>query len=75
MKHGRHDYDAKIQDNDGTIPADEPVFLIRGQDALGHLAVEAYANLAEAAGNAPVAKRAREHAAWMKNWPNKKMPD
>lgn len=31
MKHARHDYD-RIQDPAGKIPADEPVFLLRGQD-------------------------------------------
>jgi hypothetical protein len=31
MRHARADYD-RIQDPDGLIPQDEPVFLIRGQD-------------------------------------------
>lgn len=31
MKHARPDYD-RIQDPAGLIPANEPVFLIRGQD-------------------------------------------
>jgi hypothetical protein len=32
MKHARHDYN-RIQDPAGLIPDDEPVFLIRAQDA------------------------------------------
>ena len=31
MRHARDDYD-RIQDPSGKIPADEPVFLLRGQD-------------------------------------------
>ena len=30
MKHARKDYNERIQDNANLIPADEPVFLIRG---------------------------------------------
>lgn len=33
MKHAREDYN-RIQDPAGLIPADEPVFLLRGQDLL-----------------------------------------
>lgn len=33
MKHGRTDYDERIQDSAGLIPEDEPVLLIRAQDA------------------------------------------
>lgn len=74
MRHGRPDYDQRIQDTAGIIPADEPVFLIRGQDKIAHLAVEAYAVLAEAAGHHEAAVSARSHAAWIKNWPTKKVP-
>ena len=35
MKHARSDYD-RIQDPDGKIPANEPVFLIRGQDVCAY---------------------------------------
>ena len=41
MKHARNDYD-RIQDPAGLIPADEPVFLLRGQDKLAIKAMEAY---------------------------------
>ncbi len=68
MKHARKDYD-RIQDPHGKIPGEEPVFLIRGQDEVGWMAVEAWANLAEAAG-APdsIVMRAREHAGLMEKW-------
>lgn len=45
MKHARTDYD-RIQDPDGKIPDDEPVFLIRGQDPAGAFAVRQYARQA-----------------------------
>lgn len=58
------------------IPADEPVFLIRGQDKVGGDAVRAWAVLAEAAGSAPdILAIAREHAAKMDAWPKKKVAD
>lgn len=58
------------------IPADEPVFLIRGQDIVGGNAVRAWADLAEMAGADPnIVKTAREHAVKMDNWPKKKTPD
>ena len=41
MKHARDDYN-RIQDPAGLIPADEPVFLLRGQDKLAIKAMEAY---------------------------------
>lgn len=66
-------------DTNGTlriIPADEPVFLIRGQDVAGGDAVRAWADLAEAAGAAPdILAIAREHAAKMDAWPRKKVAD
>ena len=58
------------------IPADEPVFLIRGQDAVGGDAVRAWADLAEANGaRADILAVARDHAAKMDAWPKKKTPD
>lgn len=47
MKHGRPDYDERIQDSMGLIPEDEPVFLIRDQDMLGPRIVIMYAMLLE----------------------------
>jgi hypothetical protein len=58
------------------IPADEPVFLVRGQDIVGGAAVRAWADLAAAQGAAPdILKVAREHAEKMDAWPVKKTPD
>jgi hypothetical protein len=59
-----------------SIPADEPVFLIRGQDVVGAAAVRAWADLAEAAGAKPdILGIARSHADWMDRWAAKKTPD
>ena len=49
MRHGRPDY-TRIQDPAGIIPADEPVFLIRGQDRAAPEAVRSYADIAQRAG-------------------------
>lgn len=66
-------------DTNGTvriIPADEPVFLIRAQDAVGGDAVRAWADLAEASGARPdILAIAREHAEKMDAWPRKKVAD
>lgn len=34
MIHARNDYQARIQDSENKIPADEPVFLLRAQDSI-----------------------------------------
>jgi len=34
MLHARKDYNERVQDTAKQIPEDEPVFLLRGQDAL-----------------------------------------
>lgn len=52
MRHARSDYD-RIQDPQGKIPADEPVFLIRGQDVVAPLVVAYWADTAERYGVAP----------------------
>lgn len=58
------------------IPNDEPVFLIRAQDAVSGDAVRAWADLAERKGAAPaIVQVARDHAAKMDAWPAKKVPD
>lgn len=75
MKHARADYD-RIQDPSGIIPADEPVFLIRGQDKLGAAVVSLYADLAEHHGASPeLVKACREQVERMEAWPKHKMPD
>lgn len=58
------------------IPADEPVFLVRGQDVAGAATVRAWADLAENAGAKPaIIIAAREHADKMDAWATKKVPD
>lgn len=75
MRHARPDYN-RFQDPAGIIPADEPVFLLRGQDELAAEAVDYYAAKVEAAGGDPaVVKRSREWANEMRRWPVQKMPD
>lgn len=75
MIHAREDYQ-RIQDPSEEIPEDEPVFLIRGQDEVGWMAVEAWANLAEAAGaRSDIVFMARTHAFKMMEWAAKKTPD
>jgi len=64
MKHAREDYN-RIQDPDGLIPEDEPVFLIRGQDRAAPGTVEAWAMLAELMGASPVIVKAARKQAWL----------
>lgn len=72
MLHARLDYN-RIQDPEGRIPANEPVFLIRAQDVVSGDAVRAWADLNDAAGGDPTLSRlAREHAVRMDAWPAKK---
>jgi hypothetical protein len=75
MKHARHDYD-RIQDPSGKIPADEPVFLIRGQDRVGAETVRYWAMLAAGFGASPeIVEMAERHANAMEAWTTKKVPD
>lgn len=75
MKHARSDYD-RIQDPAGFIPEHEPVFLIRGQDAIGAAAVRAWAALNETiGGDHLLTVRARDHADRMDEWPVHKPAD
>ena len=75
MRHAREDYE-RFQDPAGIIPDDEPVFLIRGQDTVGHHVVRTWAHLAEMIGADPdMIRMAREHADRMEAWPKHKVPD
>ena len=75
MKHARADYD-RIQDPDGLIPADEPVFLLRAQDSVAPRAVKFYATLAKEAGaDAAFVDAVQRHARAMLLWPVVKVPD
>jgi hypothetical protein len=82
MKHARSDYN-RIQDPENKIPADEPVFLLRGQDIYAPVAVLFWANqVAGAHPFSPEAKRivfaARQQAQAMIHWQqlhHNKVPD
>jgi len=53
MKHARKDYD-RIQDPDGKIPEDEPVFIVRAQDICAGDTVRAWAALNDDIGGDPI---------------------
>ena len=75
MIHAREDYQ-RIQDPEGKIPDDEPVFLVRGQDVIGWEVVRCWATLNDRAGGDPaLSKAAREHAHKMEVWPVHKLAD
>ncbi len=77
MKHARPDYN-RIQDPAGLIPQDEPVFLLRGQDALAPQVVRFYAEKAFAAGLHEVANASFGQVSEMLAWQagqKVKMPD
>ena len=68
MKHARKDYD-RIQDPEGKIPDDEPVFLLRGQDICAPSAVLCWAAFAEHAGaNPEIVQAAKDQAKAMIRW-------
>jgi len=76
MLHARMDYNRRIQDSAGLIPADEPVFLIRGQDQVGAQAVRGYAHLHRLAGGSDyVYDAAMKQADAMERWQAKKAAD
>jgi len=78
MRHARADYD-RIQDPAGLIPDDEPVFLVRGSDAVAVRTVRFWANEAEAKGAASnIVEAARRQADEMEEWSRRvgcKVPD
>lgn len=75
MRHAREDYN-RIQDPEGKIPDDEPVFLLRGRDPLAFKAVMFYARLCEDAGLDPMmVEVCRSHATEMHNVSEIRMPD
>lgn len=68
MKHAREDYN-RIQDPDGLIPEDEPVFLIRGQDISAPDALEEYARLNDLNGGDPeLSELTMKQAVAMRKW-------
>ena len=78
MIHARKDYD-RIQDPEGKIPEDEPVFLLRGQDIVAPQIVEMWALAAKKVGaNDIIYSHAMEHAQLMRYWQSQhgsKVPD
>ena len=78
MKHAREDYN-RIQDPEGKIPEDEPVFLIRGQDLAGPQTLREWARVAEAYGaSEEICNKALAHADAMIEYQRKtrhKVPD
>lgn len=59
-----------------SIPDEEPIFVIRGQDLVGGAAVRAWVDLARAAGaRSDILERAMIHSRVMDAWPHKKIPD
>ena len=68
MKHARDDY-ARIQDPKNLIPTDEPVFLLRGQDALSARTLRFYANaVRDYGGDFRIVEMCLQQAANMERW-------
>ena len=78
MKHARNDYN-DIQDPQGRIADDEPVFLLRAKDKIAPTIVRAWAKHLKANGGDKVtANRAVQWATEMERWQKEngcKMPD
>ena len=78
MIHAREDYN-RIQDPEGKIPDNEPVFLLRGQDVVAPDVVEFWAAKAHEAGaDSRIVDAARQHALRMRQWQaehGSKIPD
>lgn len=56
------------------VGAEEPVFILRGQDRLAETAIEMYRALAASHGR-PLAGSLQKEIKAFKKWPTKKMPD
>ena len=73
MNHGRTDYN-RIQDPDGKIPTDEPVFLLRAQDPAAAETVRRWADYMAYQGSSrgmdtsEIVASARAHADLMDAW-------
>jgi hypothetical protein len=68
MKFTREDYNKRIVDTAGKIPADEPVFLLRAQDVYAPSTMRFYARLLEDDRNFEMAEELRNHARQMIVW-------
>lgn len=68
MKHAREDY-KRIQDPEGKIPEDEPVFLLRAQDKFAPIVVEFWADLMESnGGSEEIVASVRQQIKTMVEW-------
>lgn len=77
MKFSREDYESRIVDNEGLIPDEEPVFLLRGQDKFAPFVLFYYAALVSES-NPEMSKLCYMQAANMISWQYKngnKVPD
>ena len=74
MIHAREDYN-RIQDPLGKIPVEEPVFLLRGQDAFAPEVLRLWADCADENSRPELAQMALDHADRMERWPITKTPD
>ena len=76
MKHARDDY-KRIQDPDGKIPDNEPVFLLRAQDETAAATVRFWASLnaSHPHGDPHAVELALDHARLMEAWQVKKPAD
>lgn len=78
MKHARNDYD-RIQDPEGLIPENEPVFLLRGKDICAPAAIDAWCEQAKKYGvDSGMIQAAQSHADHMRAWQiehESKVPD
>lgn len=79
MQHARDDYNTRIQDSAGKIPADEPVFLLRAQDPYAADAVQCWLNNYLSLTQEPdpvVVQQVQEHIGRMREYqPKKSYPD
>ena len=79
MLHARGDYQERIQDSAGLIPEDEPVFLLRAQDASAPWTVRMWIDEARKLGaKANILEAARLHVETMIKWQREhgmKIPD
>ena len=69
MQHARPDYVGRIIDLHGKIPEDEPVFLVRGQDACAPATMRFWAAENNRRGGNPVfSNQLVEHALRCEEW-------
>jgi len=68
MKFTRDDYNKRIIDLEGRIPADEPAFLLRAQDKHAPDTLRYYARLLKENGNPDMAEELLAHARNMLLW-------